>query len=126
MGSVRRSQEPDRIYVEEQAGERKYPPIVPDWRPVPQSTLLAWGGRHQHHMIQANKAARIWEARSEWLDAYCRRNGLEGADKRTKKAEDWQMKDAMDGWSWNEREAKRFHSAIQAELAMRALLGAQP
>lgn len=74
----------------------------------------------------ATEASNAWHARSNELDEICALNGIYGQAKRDKRKNDWDLNDAMDKWSWHEREAKRCAAAIQTEIAAtQALMGLQ-
>lgn len=90
---------------------------------------------HEYHARQrendekATEASNRWLRRKAFLVAYMAQNphlyGTEAAQ-REKMANDWALNDAMDSWSWHQREAARCHAAIESAIRMAELSDRYP
>jgi hypothetical protein len=99
---------------------------VPFMRPDQREYVEAMFARQRKCNADATEASNLWQQRSAWLDAYCDRNNYNENSKRDKRKLDWALNDAYDKWSWNEREARRCHDAIQSVWLMIQLTGNAP
>lgn len=84
--------------------------------------------RYYERMRKANQkateASNRWELRNAEINDLLDREGQFDIVQRAKvKEANLGLRDAMDEWSFWEREAKRCHSVITGELAVRQLLG---
>jgi len=90
------------------------------------SDEVLWQLYHEMH-VQAGKAraaSQRWEKERERVRAYMKANAGQyktALQQREKLQNDWGAKDAMDAWSWHEREQRRLGDLIRTELAMRQL-----
>lgn len=95
--------------------------------PEQKAYVSLYAARLRKSNRKATEAANKWEARKKWLtEVYGPQRGynLKGKDFRDLCTHDWKLIDAMDEWSWHEREAKRCLAAIQGlALEMNLLYG---
>lgn len=82
--------------------------------------------RKQDH--KATEASNRWEARKAHLVQRAIRTGwdLDGTKFRDFCDQDPALNDAMQAWSWHERESKRCEGVIRTELLMEAMRQAMP
>lgn len=66
--------------------------------------------------LNAAEGARKWNVESERADRVCERLNYNYWQRRDHRKNNPYMADAMDKWSWWEREAKRFAEWIEAEM----------
>lgn len=71
----------------------------------------------------ATDASNKWEARKVRLTERAIASGwdLDGTKFRETCAKDYALNDAMDAWSWHERESKRCEGVIRTEFLMEAM-----
>ena len=72
----------------------------------------------------AQEASNKWEARKAHLVQRAMMSGwdLEGTKFRETCDKDYALNDAMQAWSWHEREARRCKGVIETEMLMEAML----
>lgn len=77
-----------------------------------------YGDRQAENDVAATEASNRWLRRKAFLVAYLRQNAHAYSEiqARQKVADDWELNDAMDAWSWHAREAARCHAAIETKL----------
>lgn len=77
-----------------------------------------YGDRQDENDVKATEASNRWLRRKAYLTAYLERNAHAYSElqRRQKVSDDWELRDAMDAWSWHTREAARCHAAIETKL----------
>lgn len=98
------------------------------WQPATREEIEYWHEKAAFHAAEASKASDKWNARKAALkDYYARhengRNPYNDEQKRVKEDNDPELKKRMGTWDWHRREQRRWEGRIQAELAMRQLMG---
>lgn len=101
------------------------------WQPASREEIDHWWAKVIHHSREASKASDKWNARKASLkDYYARmentKNPYSDEQIRVKEDNDPELKSRMGAWDWHRREQERWEGLIQAELAMRQLMGAKP
>lgn len=86
----------------------------------PSVEYILWLRRKLREANQnAMKASDVWNEESRKADKYCTVRGwTDYFQRRDFRKNNPYMSDAMDKWSWWEREAKRIAANIEAELAI--------
>jgi hypothetical protein len=93
--------------------------------PAQRAYVTLYGARQRKANRAATIAANKWEIRKAYLTARAIATGwdLDGKTFRDFCKLDYGLNDAMDAWSWNEREAKRCADAIDGLYKEILLLG---
>lgn len=92
--------------------------------PMLRAYVFEYAERQRQQDAKATAASNKWEARKAWLNAYMDRNKhlyQTETSRRNKTDADYELKDAMEAWSWHTREAARCHDAIETTLRMAEL-----